>query len=527
MTQSSTSAQVRDTLTPHIVSPLPEEFLLTTGTKPEEPAVGMFVNMDGDVTRGTIQFEQYPKQMIVQGKWVIAVIPGAGLEVQRWDVQNISKLPETDRKGRIQLEGDIHLKEVLILDGTVVVEAGKMLQLAHLPLKPTVDRTAMDHKRSQEELVVARRISTVESKIVVFSGKKLWTLISCPLSVRLNSRLPDFSDENFDGIVARIKHVLHVLEEVQSIEPTTETGFHETSFVRQKCGLLVLGELLRITQRQTADLSAREILIVEAALMESDPRFIVALFGNAFEEDVVEGDGGVWVYGGIREVFGTLKASSEVGQTFTREVLLLLKRYLGAWRSKKGFGSVAHGKDIFHTVDASLLRVLLMLDSPEYLVEKGKTVVPEGDIRAELYAFIDSGVENFNGAVHVLKFFGRLYVLSILYSRAKKYRDVLNTWRQILEEGDSSKEFLDGEEKIKNYLIKLKDPGLVEEFGCWLAARNSKLGVEVFADETARVKFHPPRVFDMLRRNAPGAIRSYVEYLVDEKKACPVLFNSM
>ena len=519
------SPVLRVALKPHIASPSPGEFLLATGTKPEDPGVGIFVNMEGDVTRGTIQFVQYPDQLIVQGGWVIAVIHGKGLDMQRWDLEDEGSVDEADKKGTIPLEGEVQLKEVLGLDGTIVADAGRTLRLVHVPLKPVEvasSESPADQKRNEEERVIAQRISTVQSRVVVFAGAKVWTLLPSPLSVRLNSRLPNFSDENFDGIVARVRRVLHVLHEVQSMEPDSEMSFHEVSFVRQKCGLLVLGELLRITQKQTADITADEILKVEMALIESalDPRFIVALFGNAFEEDIVEGDGGVWVYGGVKEVFTGLKESKEVGSAFTRDALLLLKRYLAQWRSKKGFGSVADEKEVFLTVDAAMLRVLLMLDSAKYLVDKGQTVVPEGNVRAELYTFIDAGVDDLAGAASILEAFRRLYVLSILYSKAKMYRNVLNTWRRILDGEDTSGEFENGEVRVKNYLLKVRDPELVEEFGCWLAARNAMMGIQVFAAEEARVKFETAKVLEMLRARAPEAVRQYVEYLVVEKKVC-------
>ena len=54
-------------LKPHIASPSAEEFLVVTGTSPEEVGIGMFVNLDGDLTRPTISFTQYPRQVVVDG----------------------------------------------------------------------------------------------------------------------------------------------------------------------------------------------------------------------------------------------------------------------------------------------------------------------------------------------------------------------------------------------------------------------------------------------------------------------------
>ena len=54
-----------ESLRPHVTSPTPTEFLLTTGTTKSDAGVGIFVNLDGDVCRGTIQFSRYPEDVVV------------------------------------------------------------------------------------------------------------------------------------------------------------------------------------------------------------------------------------------------------------------------------------------------------------------------------------------------------------------------------------------------------------------------------------------------------------------------------
>ncbi|KAI7019969.1 hypothetical protein KC355_g2897, partial [Hortaea werneckii] len=55
---------------------------------------------------------------------------------------------------------------------------------------------------------------------------------------------------------------------------------------------------------------------------------------------------------------------------------------------------------------------------------------------------------------------------------------------------------------------------LVQDYGAWLATRNPRLGVQVFADENARVKFQPQDAVAILKEKAPGAVKEYLEYLV-------------
>ena len=70
-------------LKPHVASPSPAEFLLTVGTTPSEPGVGMFVNLDGDMCRGSIQFSSYPDAVIVDGTGIdLSASLGPGMDAE-------------------------------------------------------------------------------------------------------------------------------------------------------------------------------------------------------------------------------------------------------------------------------------------------------------------------------------------------------------------------------------------------------------------------------------------------------------
>ncbi|KAL7274274.1 hypothetical protein RUND412_002837 [Rhizina undulata] len=516
----------KNVLKPHILSPTPDEFLLTTGTRPEDPGVGMFVDINGDVTpRGTISFTKYPEEILLQNGWVIAVIPGGMVEVVRWDLLGEEEEEEANRWGLIEVQkdgGKIGVMELTSLKGSSLGLVAEKLRLVKVRLQPGGNDAEEDEndRRNLEERVIAERISLEEGKVVVFNRKKIWRLVQSPLVLRWDSRL-QFSAKilgsSEEALRHRIYRILKVLKEVDKHEPTTERSFHEVSFTRQKCGFLLLGEFLQMQSFQPSGIESQEIFMAEEALIEGglDPRLVVAVFQNGFEEDIVEGEGGIWVYGGIKAVYNDLRSRTPV---LGRETLLLLKRYLASWRGKEGFGSVASGKEVFRTVNAALLRVLLMLDTPELREQKGSTVIPEGNVRMELYTFIEPGVDDFDYTINLLEKFKRLYVISLLYQKRKMYREVLSTWRRILEGDDTTGELVDGEERVKNYLLRMKDSALVEEYGRWLAKRNPRLGVEVFADEKAKVQFEPSKVLDVLREFAPGAVRNYVEYLVIKKK---------
>jgi len=52
-------------LPPLMVSVGEEDFLVTTGTTIQDPAIGMFVDLNGDPVRGTLMFSTYPRAMSV------------------------------------------------------------------------------------------------------------------------------------------------------------------------------------------------------------------------------------------------------------------------------------------------------------------------------------------------------------------------------------------------------------------------------------------------------------------------------
>jgi hypothetical protein len=131
-------------LKPHIVSPTPQEFLLVTGTVPTDPGVGIFVNLEGDVTRSTLEFDRYPDVLVTDGRgvgvdptpanledeeegFVLASMvrdfgeaPRHGLQIQRWDLDpgegEIQKFwletPSDSSKGRKQKTSRIGLRYV-------------------------------------------------------------------------------------------------------------------------------------------------------------------------------------------------------------------------------------------------------------------------------------------------------------------------------------------------------------------------------------------------------------------------------
>lgn len=559
-------------LTPHICSPTPTEFLLTTGTTPMEPGVGIFVNLDGEVVRGSVEFSRYPSTVVVDGSGVeIERVPGTEeegregfvlatmmrpednvekhvIEIQRWDVDHSESkewlsIP-TPSSNRNRDEGDERPSSMepglRPLQTPVVVpfpEVGQVLCATRLQLPsnsadiPSTEGQNLERpieqwekNRNREEVEFSQRLGGRRSHIAVWSGSSIWWAVRNPLVMRLDTAI----DQIVGAYLGKDSHdtldrsqIIKIVNGIRGQEPSTETEFLSLEYIRQKTSIILFADLLARPSMMST-IEGADKRITEGLMMEGgvEPRVMLSLIPQ-LRDEIIEGPRGIWIHAGltwIMEHYWSLMSSSrEVGKTHDQgnsEITSFIKRYLSAWRQRKGFGSIADEVQVFQTVDAALLRILLEQDRQN----TKKSSMPSS-ARAELYSLVDSGVECFDRAVALLESYHRLYVLSRLYQSRKLYGKVLGTWRRIIDgEKDNGGELRDGENEVRKYLGKMKDTSVVHEYGTWLARRNPKLGVQVFTDDSSRVKMEPQNVVQLLKRQAPDAVKVYLEHLVFGKK---------
>ncbi|CAK7264078.1 hypothetical protein SEPCBS57363_000888 [Sporothrix epigloea] len=583
------------TLKPLVVSPTPEEFLIVTGTGPLDPGIGMFVNLDGDPTRPTLEFEKYPTEIVIDGGvpdssssspspandgsegdeedgYVLASISKDfsnglryGLEIQRWDL-NMGEAEAT--KFWLEMPDGKHTAPIGIHDVlgnnecvfSEVVDrlAQKRFSIPVIPpneedlktksedsqaVPSTADKSEPnieahtiadrncelkreshekeDASRNRAEVMFATRLAKTNGRIVVWSGDQIWWAMRNPLVLQLEAGLEyALSGANSKPETANERRELSaVLRSLHGREARTELEFVTFSYIQQRGGALLF---MGLCQSNVQDaFSNTELKTLEEVILDSglDPRVVLSLIPE-LRGEIVQGKKGIWIFGGVKDTLDRylMSQSSESGTiaSLKPQLLQFLRRFLIAWRKKKGFGSVADESDVFRTLDAALLSVLLQLDRD---TPKGVVHVKSDSARADLNDVVDKGVDCFDRAVALLESYHRLFVLSRLYQSRKMASDVLATWRRIVEgERDDGGELVDGENRIRDYLSKVSSQALVQEYGLWLAKRNPKLGVQVFADDKARApKFEPTQVVSMLRANAPNAVKYYLEHLVFQK----------
>jgi hypothetical protein len=512
-----------------------------------EVGIGMFVNMDGDPSRAPIEFSSYPWSLVLDGAGANdpatisspAESEGYVLALVRRNInENVQKFIEIQRLN--QESDEVHSKEWLTLDSMMpaadeseqfelsglrlstgsteltIPAMSTSLRLRRLILSGSISEA--DSKRDEQEDELAARYAQMQANILLYTKDTLKWVTKNPLLLRLDQRLQAAMKQtssktlSIDGPC-----VQYVINSIRGQDARDELEFRTLEYIRQKASLLLFGNLLMQATSGTT-LDERESRSAEEALItgDLDPRVVLSLI-KPLDQEISEGEQGIWIAQGLKDTVSLLQdgfdmenSSQDPLQKYGESLLSMIKRYLLALRMKKGYGSVPDEALVFKTVDAVLLYIILMLDQ-----HSPRGVATHGSVRAELNKVVDSGVYCFDRAVELLEQFHRLYILSRLYQSRKIPSQVLATWRRIMEgEEDAGGELILGEQEVRKYLANIRDRNLVQEYGAWLANRNSKLGVQVFADEESRVKFEPSEAVAILKEKAPGAVKDYLEHLV-------------
>ncbi|KAJ5676884.1 uncharacterized protein N7477_002517 [Penicillium maclennaniae] len=570
-------------LLPHVVSPTPSEFLLVTGTEEKEPGVGMFVDLDGEVVRGTINFHRYPKSVTIDAgedeqslqpsedareEYILAVIEfdddgqRSRLEIQRWD-DDPAEIERQRRWLDIPSPSEaesakVGLRHTISPSHLELDDVGKLLRMVRLktpllaPHVPAVDsrtHASIEHSQKEKELFESQELTDCEdfkkgvkdwetqrnseeeklahglgklrSSLIVWSGSKIWRLVKNPLVVQLEDTLQKALQTNESGQTALHRtSVMELMLSIQDLEPRTESEFIGLGYLKQKACLLLYGDLLSMQPKNHGDPMVNN---TEQALLAGnlDPR-IALLFIPLLRCEVLQGPQGIWIPAGLANIVEKYIQQIErmpqetSGPAVVHSSLLnMLKRYLFSWQQKRGYGSISDETYVLDSTDAALLHLLLEQDA--HLNAQQRKSSP---IRADLNKLVDNWKGNFERAVQLLEQYKRLYILSRLYQSRKMSRNVLKTWRRIIDgEADVGGEVnAQGvESQMRKYLVKIKDSQLVEEYGAWLAGRNPALGIQVFADNSSRVRLDPADVVSLLKERAPNAVQFYLEHLVFAK----------
>lgn len=178
-------------LPPLMVSVGEEDFLVTTGSTLEDPALGMFVDLNGDPVRGTLMFSSYPRAMstptptavvlmaAIDFPHLFALMHNFDIEVHSVETQQIV---QTIRSPTLSANPTI-----------TRIPAGANFCLPAMAEKllmvPFDSEVVTPPARRDEEIQIARRLSMVSSRVALASGKTLSTIITSPWFLQADTLL--------------------------------------------------------------------------------------------------------------------------------------------------------------------------------------------------------------------------------------------------------------------------------------------------------------------------------------------------
>ncbi|OLL25110.1 Transforming growth factor-beta receptor-associated protein 1 [Neolecta irregularis DAH-3] len=455
-----------------------DEFLVTSGPPGGDNGIGMFIDMNGDVTRGTLMFSQYPKSIAVEFPFVAALSEGGMIELhnvlsqQPTQVINTSDIFSSTTLCRVSRGCSVTISSLAEKLAMVELRTVPKSTTCQIPSEPS---TPLHIHRRMEEIEVAQRISTVSARIFVAGGQKVGCLVTTPQLIHLDELL---GNNEIEEALVTAKESFKTLEPGN---PQAERIYHELSYTHQKAGFLYLGRTL-------FDDALRVFKLGNA-----DPRLLV--LKNTHGPDVSE------------DILTELRDSASQ----------MLKAYMSFFREKKGFGSVGVGDagyNLFRVVDYVLLKILLNSTTFESKVE--------------LEDLIDGGVDCFEEAVTMLEEKGRYFLLGRLFESKKFDRDILETWAKLIDGTWVDQEFQNGPEKLTNFLLQCDDLVLIWKYGTWLVERFPKLGISIFMDDRISRSFKIDDILQELGDKSAEAYMEYLEFLVfKERQLEPKYYNEL
>ncbi|CCG82954.1 Putative uncharacterized protein [Taphrina deformans PYCC 5710] len=461
---------------PHIVSAMPKEFLVASGSPESPTTMGLFITLEGEITRGTLMFAAYPIKILVDGKYTIALLSNRTIEIHEMSTQAV-----------LQIIDAPDVTDLTWTSAPVPVVSCRHIDMIILQAnRPLFEQLKTLEKPALLDLNRARSISDVLSQILLVRKTGIGALITETRLIVIDHLLD----------TGELQAALDEAEQLARDTPPAfaERLYHELAYIHQKAGLLYFDRMLF------------DDAVDHFKKGNIDPRIIIAKFPEFEQLDTKAS-----LYSGLR---GTVDRSSNVDEIILRNLsetvddnetlvelsvivksnaLELLRRYLTDFRERKEFASSGHGQDsssLFSVVDSTLLEILLQMDP--------------GESKSRLETFLGTSMESPDEIISILKKHKSYHYLSQLYAKLSRHKECLDIVRKSI-----TGEIVDGQAKsdgivqMRDYLLSFGDSDLIWEFGLFLIRTAPETGLQLLchAVDAALVSFTIQDVLNSLREN--------------------------
>lgn len=514
-------------LKPMICAVSNDEFIVTSGTKYDEPAMGLVVNTDGDISRGTIAWPKYPESIAVDYPYVASVIDN---QVQLYSLHDQVLVQSIDYKSTPTV---YNVSAPISQSYLPLTDKIRLVPLKFVSIKPDT-LSEEQTKRIEKEKEYAEKLSIISSSLFVYSKEEgIQCLLSSPRIIHLE-RLAE------QGRVDEVK------EEINTVEVTSEKAFVEIEYL----GLLVgLGYLLH------GDFENATSFWLEGTL---DPRVVIYTFDN----ESVKGD--MWIFNGlikfVKQILEKISSfrsdistqsditttpkvtsspskkskkgaknkknipksestqpsssssSSSIDKTKNLEILKEANQYysyfLSEWLKRRDLESVVDKPDVFNSIEIAYLKHLLSEFGPL--------------TKSKFYNFLNNEViESVEEAIEILSTHKKYYGQFILYQKYNYEEKACAIWKKILNGEIQDPDFDKNEEDFTEYLLHTStDHDIIWNYGMWLVERAPDIALAIFSHRPAEspIHFEDTDILNALKKlKNQRAWKSFLKILVYER----------
>ncbi|CAM9021723.1 unnamed protein product [Wickerhamomyces anomalus] len=293
-------------LDPFILPVGQDEFLLTCGISKDEPSMGLVININGDVSRGTIPLAKYPVSMGINYPHVVSSF---GSSVIAYSLHDQSEAQS------IEFSGDV---KVINVSSAFTEPYEDLVDL--IKLSPLIGE---DPEREVKELEFVFKISTITTSLVCYCSNFIKILLPQPRLIRLQT----------------FQNVEELEDELKSVDGSTELGVIELEYINLLIGLT---HLKNKTYSQAFEIWTNGTV---------DPRILIYIFKY-------EVYGEVWCFNGLQGLIEEVRKLIK-----DNKFKKFFASFLDKWISKESYTENA---DIVKSVELANLRESLSDNSKDH-----------------------------------------------------------------------------------------------------------------------------------------------------------------
>ncbi len=283
-------------LDPFILPVGQDEFLLTCGISKDEPSMGLVININGDVSRGTIPLAKYPVSMGINYPHVVSSF---GSSVIAYSLHDQSEVQS------IEFSGDV---KIINVSSAFTEPYEDLVDL--IKLSPLIGE---DPEREVKELEFVSKISTIMTSLVCYCSNFIKILLPQPRLIRLQT----------------FQNVEELEDELKSVDGSTELGVIELEYINLLIGLT---HLKNKTYSQAFEIWTNGTV---------DPRILIYIFKY-------EVYGEVWCFNGLQGLIEEVRKLIK-----DNKLKKFFASFLDKWISKESYTENA---DIVKSVELANLR---------------------------------------------------------------------------------------------------------------------------------------------------------------------------